>query len=359
MNGPGPIILAAGGTGGHVFPAEALARALLARGREVVIITDRRGQGFGQKNLGERLPGVPVLRIRAGRFDGGIGAKLLGAGELLIGIAEALRHLRKLRPAAVVGFGGYPSVPAVLAGALLRLPTLIHEQNAVLGRANRLLAPFVGKIAVGFPGKGVHTGNPVRPEIAALRAQPYRAPEAKDRFELLILGGSQGARIFSDVVPEALTLLPDSLKTRLRVAQQARPEDLERVRAAYAASGIEAELAPFFADVPVRLARAHLVIARAGASTVAELTVAGRPSILVPYPFATDDHQTANAGALAKAGAALLVAQPEFTAAALAERLEGFTPSRLGEIAESARAFGMPDAAERLSDLVLTISEAS
>lgn len=350
-----PVILAAGGTGGHVFPAEALARALQGRGREVVLVTDRRGQGFG-----DRMPGIPVYRIPAGRFDRGWAARLSGVAELGLGFVAALLRLRRLRPAAVVGFGGYPSVPTVAAAALLRLPTVIHEQNAVLGRANRLLAPLVRRVAMSFPaGKGIHTGNPVRPEIAALRAEPYRAPEEGGRFELLVLGGSQGARIFSDVVPEALSLLPPAFKSGLRVTQQARPEDLERVRAAYRVAGIEAELAPFFADVSLRLARAHLAVTRSGASTVAELTAAGRPSVLVPYPFATDDHQTANAKALADAGGAVLVPQPEFTPESLARLLRGFTPFRLLEAAEAARSFGRPDAAGRLCDLVLSLSEDS
>ena len=349
-----PIILAAGGTGGHVFPAVALARALQARGCPVTVITDRRGQGFG-----ENLPGVTVLRIPAGRFDGGIAAKLLGLGALGLGLAAAFRHLRRLDPEVVVGFGGYPSVPTMVAAALLRLPVLIHEQNAILGRANRLLAPFMRQIAVSFPGRGVRTGNPVRPEIAALRAEPYPVPAAEDRLELLVLGGSQGARVFSDVVPEALRLLSPALKSRLRIAQQARAEDAERVRAFYREAGLDAEIAPFFADVPARLARVHLVIARAGASTVAELTAVGRPAILVPYPFATDDHQTANARALADAGGALLVPQPDFTAASLAELLAGLlaAPDRLCALSGAALGFGRPDAAERLADLVLSLRE--
>ncbi|HZB93208.1 MAG TPA: undecaprenyldiphospho-muramoylpentapeptide beta-N-acetylglucosaminyltransferase, partial [Stellaceae bacterium] len=318
------IVLAAGGTGGHLFPAEALARELMGRGCRIALVTDRRGQAFGDK-----LPGVALHRIRAGRFGTGLVSKVVGIAELALGTLEAGRLLRSLAPAAAVGFGGYPSVPTMLAAARQNLPTVIHEQNAILGRANRLLAPRVRRIATAFPELGgmreadrarvVLTGNPVRPAIAALRGAPYRAPEEDGAFDILILGGSQGARALSQVVPAAFALMPEALRRRLRVTQQARAEDLEGVRRAHRASGVAAELAPFFNDVPERLARAHLVISRAGASTMAELAMVGRPAILVPYPHAADDHQTANARALEKAGGAWVVPQAEFTAAALAE----------------------------------------
>ncbi|HVM78131.1 MAG TPA: undecaprenyldiphospho-muramoylpentapeptide beta-N-acetylglucosaminyltransferase [Stellaceae bacterium] len=360
MSGEGVVVLAAGGTGGHIFPAEALARALLSRGRKVALMTDSRGETFGQ-----RFPDVALHRIRAGRFGGGIFRKALGLAELALGTLEAGRRLRVLVPSAVVGFGGYPSVPTMLAATRQRLPTVIHEQNALLGRANRLLAPRVRRIATSFTevagiraadrARIVETGNPVRPAIAALRGTPYIASRGEEAFELLVLGGSQGARILSEVVPAALARLDAALKRRLRLSQQARPEDLDAVRAAHAASGIAAEVRPFFEDVPERLARAQLAITRSGASTVAELTVLGRPAILVPYLYAADDHQTANARALESAGAAWVMPQAEFTADALAARLTALmnAPETLAEAAKRALALGRPDAAERLADLVL------
>ncbi len=357
------IALAAGGTGGHMFPAEALARELLGRGVGVALVTDRRGQAFGDK-----LPGASLHRIRAGRFGAGLVSKVVGLTGLALGTLEAGRLLRRLSPAAAVGFGGYPSVPTMLAAARLRLPTLIHEQNAILGRANRLLAPRARVIATAFAetagvreadrARLVLTGNPVRPAIAQLRGAPYRAPETEGPFEVLVIGGSQGARVLSEVIPAAVALLPEALRRLLRVTQQARAEDIEAVRRAHAASGVAAELATFFADVPQRLARAHLVISRAGASTVAELAMIGRPAILVPYLHAADDHQTANARALEKAGGAWVMPQASFTAAALAEQLAMLmtAPDRLARAAAAAEAQGRPDAASALADLVAAVA---
>jgi len=356
----GLVVLAAGGTGGHMFPAEALARALLTRGRRVALMTDSRGEAFG-----DRFPGVALHRVRAGRFSGTLLRKALGLVELALGTVEAARHLRTLAPAAVVGFGGYPSVPTMLAAARQNRPTVIHEQNAILGRANRLLASRARRIATSFPEVGglsmadrsrvTETGNPVRPTVTALRDTPYAESSGDTPFELLVLGGSQGARILGTVVPEALARLPEALRRRLRLAQQARPENLEAVHAAHAASGIAAEIRPFFDDVPARLARAQLVIARSGASTVAELTVMGRPAILVPYRYAADDHQTANARALEAAGAAWVMSETAFTAEALAQRLAALMnePATLAKAARAAHGLGRPDAAERLADLVL------
>lgn len=356
----GLVVLAAGGTGGHMFPAEALARALLMRGRRVALMTDSRGEAFG-----ERLPGVALHRVRAGRFSGNVLRKVLGLLELALGTFEAAQQLRTLAPAAVVGFGGYPSVPTMLAAARQKRPTVIHEQNAILGRANRLLASRARRIATSFADVGAlsapdrarvtETGNPVRPAVTALRDSPYMESSADAPFELLVLGGSQGARILSVVVPAALARLPEALRRRLRLTQQARAEDLEAVRAAHAASGITAEIRPFFDDVPVRLARAQLVIARSGASTVAELTVMGRPAILVPYRYAADDHQSANARALESAGAAWVMAETAFTAEALAQRLAALMgdSETLAKAARIAHGLGRPDAAERLADLVL------
>jgi UDP-N-acetylglucosamine--N-acetylmuramyl-(pentapeptide) pyrophosphoryl-undecaprenol N-acetylglucosamine transferase len=354
------VVLAAGGTGGHMFPAEALAGELLARGLRVALVTDRRGQAFG-----ERLPGVALHRIRAGRFGAGIVRNVVGMAELALGTIEARRLLRALAPAAVVGFGGYPSVPTMLAATRLGVPTLLHEQNAILGRANRLLAPRVGRIAAAFAdlaglrvddrARVAETGNPVRPAIAALRGTPYPILTADGPCEILILGGSQGARVLSAVIPAACALLPDTLRRRLRLTQQARAEDIDAVRRAHAETGVAAELATFFDDVPAQLARAHLVISRAGASTVAEIAMLGRPAMLVPYLHATDDHQTANARALERAGGAWVMAQLSFTPEALAARLTELlaAPETLARAAAAAFAAGRPDAARALADLVI------
>jgi UDP-N-acetylglucosamine--N-acetylmuramyl-(pentapeptide) pyrophosphoryl-undecaprenol N-acetylglucosamine transferase len=356
----GPIVLAAGGTGGHLFPAQALAGTLLAMDRRVALVTDPRGQAFGGQ-----LAEVDVHRIRAGRFDSGLLSKAVGLAEIALGTMEAGRLLRRLAPAAVVGFGGYPSVPTMLAAARLGLPTVIHEQNAILGRANRLLAPRMRRIATSFAAVGgmrpadreraVETGNPVRPAIAALRDAPYPAIAPDGPLRILVLGGSQGARILSEVIPTAVAQLPDGLRHRLRLTQQARPEDIEAVRAAHAANGIAAELASFFTDVPARLAQAHLVISRSGASTVAELAMIGRPAILVPYLHATDDHQTANAVALSQAGAAWVMSQGDFGPTALAARLTVLfaAPTSLQEAAAAAHRLGRPEAATLLARLVI------
>ncbi|MFZ5790718.1 MAG: undecaprenyldiphospho-muramoylpentapeptide beta-N-acetylglucosaminyltransferase [Pseudomonadota bacterium] len=354
-----PILLAAGGTGGHMFPAEALAAALVKRGRRVMLVTDRRGQGFG-----DRLPEVELKRISAAALAGRrMADRLGGLARLALGYLEARRIVKAAAPALAVGFGGYASVPTVLAAAHARIPVLLHEQNAVMGRANRLLSPRAARIATcfdrvaglpkGAEARAVVTGNPVRPAIAALHDAPYMAPQAGQPLALLVIGGSQGARIFSQIVPAAIERLQPAERARLKLAQQCRPEDIEAVRATYARLGFTAELEPFFADMAERLKRLHLVVARSGASTVAELQAAGRPSILVPYRFAADDHQTANARAMAAAGAAWVMAEAEFTAEALAGRLEALldNPEALAAAAAKARALGRPDAAERLADL--------
>lgn len=353
------VVLAAGGTGGHMFPAEALARELLARGFGVALVTDRRGQAFGDK-----MPEVAVHRIRAGRLDAGFVGKVTALADMALGTIEAGRLLRALAPAAAVGFGGYPSVPTMLAAARQGIPTLLHEQNAILGRANRLLAPRVGAIATSFAevgglrlarhGRVVETGNPVRPAIVAARGTRYAAPSPDQPINLLVMGGSQGARILSAVVPAALARLAPELRRRLVVMQQARSEDLAAVRHALDEAGIAAETASFFEDVPARLARAQLVISRAGASSVAELTTVGRPAILVPYRYAADDHQSANARALAASGAAWVMAEAQFSPETLAAELAALlqAPERLAAAAGAAQKMGRPDAASRLADLV-------
>lgn len=355
-----PIALAAGGTGGHVFPAEALAAELVRRGRRPVLITDRRGSGYER-----RFPGIEVVRVRAATFAGrGALGKLMAAAEIGLGTWEARRVLRALSPAAAVGFGGYPSLPTMLAAGALGLPTVLHEQNAKLGRVNRLLAARAGAIATSFEGmeglregeaaKVTLTGNPVRPAITALRDQPYSAPAAAGPVRILILGGSQGATVLSDVVPQALIDLPGELRARLEIAQQCRAEDMARVRTAYAYARMKAELATFFDDAPARLANCHLAITRAGASTLSELTAIGRPAILVPYKHAADDHQTANAKAVVAADGARMLAADEFTPKALSGLLETLLADgpALAAMAQAARRLGRADAAARLADLV-------
>ena len=355
------IVLAAGGTGGHVFPAEALAQELLGQGHRLTLITDNRGAAYGG-TLGQ----LETRRINAGALAG---RSLLGRASAManlgLGYFQARQHLMALRPSAVVGFGGYAAAPTVLAARNLRIAGVLHEQTAVLGRANRMLTGRVQRICTSFdlaeslPATAtvIRTGMPVRPSVAAVRATPYLAPAQTGPFRVLVLGGSQGARVFSDVIPAAVAKLPRSLARRLEIAQQCRPEDLERVEAAYAPLAIKTQLSAFFDNVPQLLANAHLLIARSGASTMGEVTVAGRPAVLVPYPFAADDHQTANAKALADKGGAWLMPQDDFTAATLAAQLTQFLtkPELLADAAAAAGAFAVPDAASRLAEVVTAL----
>jgi UDP-N-acetylglucosamine--N-acetylmuramyl-(pentapeptide) pyrophosphoryl-undecaprenol N-acetylglucosamine transferase len=357
MNGP-LVVLAAGGTGGHMFPAEALARALIARGIRTALVTDQRGQAFG-----EALPSVEVYRIRASRLPRYAIDRIKAFIEMGLGGLEARRLLRRLKPDAVVGFGGYPSIPTIFAAALAKIPIVLHEQNALLGRANRRLASRAKVIATSFETvahvpAGVATaltGNPVRPAILPVRELPYRTPGSGEALSILVTGGSQGARVFSEIVPAAMALLPADLKARIKIVQQSRPEDLAAAQADFAAAGVAAELSTFFNDMPARIAASHLVICRSGASTVAELGVAGRPAILVPYPFATDDHQTNNAEAFAQGGGGWVISQRILTPQLLADRIAAVVarPETLARAAEAARAQGRPDAAERFADLVI------
>lgn len=363
MRGPAlrPIAIAAGGTGGHLFPAEALAAELSARGERIVLFTDARSAAFDSPAFasaerfvlkGEGIAGRNILRAARG-------AALLAAGTL-----TARGLLKRLDASAVVGFGGYPAIPPALAALTLgaRQPALIlHEQNAVLGRANRALATRADVLALAYEDtarvpQGARTqwvGNPVRPALAALAGEGY--PPADGALRLLVTGGSLGARIFADLVPAAIAALPEGIRARLLIAQQCRVEDLERVRAAYSQTGIPVELSPFFSDIAGRLAGAHLVIARAGASTVAEIACAGRPSLLVPLPSAIDNHQVANARALESVGAALVLAQGATTPARLAELLAEWlgSPERLAQAARAAASLARPQAARALADLVL------
>jgi UDP-N-acetylglucosamine--N-acetylmuramyl-(pentapeptide) pyrophosphoryl-undecaprenol N-acetylglucosamine transferase len=354
-----PVVIAAGGTGGHFFPAEALASELIARGHRIALMTDARSGGLQSPVFagleqyvisGAGIAGRGV--IRAGK----------AAAALAAGVVQARGILSRIHAGSVVGFGGYPSVAPVLATRLMpRRPTVIlHEQNAVLGRANRLLARHADMLALSFAAtervphsaKTAVTGNPVRPAIAALATVPYAPPT--DTLRVLVLGGSLGARVFSDVVPPALAALPDALRSRLAVVQQCRSEDLERVCEAYRSAGIAADLAAFFPNVAKKLAAAHLVIARAGASTVAELAVVGRPAILVPLPGAIDNHQAANARALTEARGASVIAQRVCSPELLTERLAALlgAPDMLAHAAGAARGIACPDATARLADLV-------
>jgi UDP-N-acetylglucosamine--N-acetylmuramyl-(pentapeptide) pyrophosphoryl-undecaprenol N-acetylglucosamine transferase len=353
------VVIAAGGTGGHFFPAEALAAELTRRGHRIALFADARSAGI----VSPAFEGKERVILRGAGIAGrGTWRGAQAVAALALGTMQARRALGRLHAAVVVGFGGYPSVAPVLAARTLwRRPAIVlHEQNAVLGRANRLLARYTDLLALsheettGVPrvARTRVTGNPVRPAIAALAHAPYDPP--RQEFRLLVLGGSLGARVLSDVVPAALCALPAALRGRLRVMQQCREEDLARVRAAYAQAGIMAELATFFPDVAGRLAAAHLVVARAGASTVAELGVVGRPAILVPLPHAIDDHQTANARVLVNAGAAWLMPQADFTSGALAAFLERVAqdPAQLADAASRAASRGQDGAAVRLADAV-------
>lgn len=361
-----PVVLAAGGTGGHVFPAESLAGELARRGIPLALVTDDRGRQWQGA-----LAALPVHGVHAGSPGaGGTINRIRNALALGIGVMQSMVLLRRLAPTAVVGFGGYASVPAMLAARLRRLPTLIHEQNAVLGRANRLVLGRHTTIATAFR-KVRHLadddtrvrliGNPVRDAVRALHDVPYTPPAPDGEIRMVVVGGSQGAASFGVVIPEAIAALPEHVRQRLKLAQQCRPEDVERVRAFYGARGIDAECQTFFADFPVRLAGAHLVVARAGASTVAELTTSGRPSVLVPFPHATEDHQRANAMAIDEVGASILLPHERFTPDALRSHLERLflEPQLLARMATAARAAGRPDAARHLADLVVDLIGAS
>ncbi len=356
----GPYVLAAGGTGGHMVPAHVLALELKARGHTVHLVTDARGLRF--PGLFEGVPRTVVDSGSPGRS----GWKTLPAVALSIwrGRAAARKLLRDLKPRAVIGFGGYPALPALLAALSLKLPSLIHEQNAVLGRVNRFLAPRVRAIATsyasvrrlepGWAAKTTLTGNPVRAEVIAAREAPFNADAP--RLHLLVTGGSQGAAILNTIVPAAVALLSESLRARLSVVHQGRDEDATHIAETYRAAGVAAEVRAYFTDLPAQIAGAHIVVARAGASTVAELAVTGRPAILVPLPIATDDHQTDNAQGMAAAGGAIVILQPQFTAERLAQALTAWLsdPKALGHAAAGARGVGYPDAAARLADLVIS-----
>lgn len=353
------VVIAAGGTGGHLFPAAAFAQTMRARGWRVTLITDVRGRRYA-----EGFPADAVEDVPAATFQGGNPLKAAGAGwKIWRGLGAARVRLKALAPRIVVGFGGYPSLPALWAARGLKIPILIHEQNSVLGRVNRFFAADAAAVASGFErldrlpagGKVRHhaVGNPVRPPVLAVREKPYPLAPAGGELTLLVIGGSQGARLFGEVIPAAVALLEPALRARLIVLQQVRQEQVEAVGRTYAQCGVRAEIAPFFKDMGAKLEAAHLVIARAGASTITELLAVGRPAILVPLAIATDDHQTGNAEALASVGAADILSEPQFTpqrlAALLSERLGN--PHDLSVRGAAARVAAKPDAAAALADL--------
>jgi UDP-N-acetylglucosamine--N-acetylmuramyl-(pentapeptide) pyrophosphoryl-undecaprenol N-acetylglucosamine transferase len=357
------ITLAAGGTGGHMVPAHALAAELKARGHGVMLITDDRGA---------KIPGlfkdIPTHILPAGRLGGGPIGMLKAVRSVLAGRRQAKALYKEFTPDAVVGFGGYPAFPALLAASSRKIPTILHEQNAVLGRVNRWVAGDAAAIATAYPeverlkrayrDKVELVGNPVRESVARLGTMPFPEFDETAPLKILVTGGSQGATILGQVVPDALGQLPPKLRHRLQVVQQCRADDIEEVRQRYAALNIPAELLTYIEDMPDRLAEAHLVIARAGASTIAELTAAGRPAILVPLPIATDDHQTVNAREMAKAGGARMISQDEFTSEALCAQIAAIAgdPQALSNAAERALSVGRPHATRDLADLVERIA---
>lgn len=353
-----PVLITAGGTGGHLFPAESLAHELKRRGIPVHLATDHRVASYGQD-----FPAEAVHLIASATFGDRSALGMARSGlKIARGGLQSFALMGRIKPRAAIGFGGYPTLPPMLAAVARRVPTLIHEANAVAGRANRFLAPKVTAVATTFAttgllgeatAKAVVTGNPVRPRVIEA-ATPYVPPEPGGPFELVVFGGSQGARVFADMVPPALADLPGHLRKRIRLVQQARPEDVTRVEVLFHGLGVTAELAPFFADLPARIAKAHLVVGRSGASTVSELAVIGRPSILVPLPHALDNDQKTNALELERVGGAVMAEQADLSPERLAALISGLmeAPERLAAMAEKARGMGRPDAVARLADLV-------
>jgi len=352
-----PVIITAGGTGGHMFPALALASELERRGRTVALACDERGARFLPED-------TEAFRVRASSPSGGFGKRWSGVARLGFGLAQSWWWLRRQRPLAVAAFGSYASVPVGVAAGMMHLPLLVHEQNAVLGRANRMILKRASRLALSFAetertelmpeDRQVVTGNPVRPEIRARLGEVYNLPADGEPFELLVIGGSQGARALSDVLPIALDRLSGRERSRIRLTQQCRPEDLERVQDAYKHLGFEAELKTFFEDLPDRLAKAHLVISRSGASSVTEMLALGRPSILIPLPSSLEGDQLANARFVANADGGLLIQQADLTGEWLSDQLRHCLekPERLVKMAEKAKSLARPDAAEALADAV-------
>ena len=354
------IVLASGGTGGHIFPAESLASEFIKYGHNAILITDKR-----YKKSMLTPDKMRVMIVDSSSTEGGVIGKLKSIWSLCLGILQAKKMLQDIKPNYVVGFGGYPSFPTMMAAVILRLNTAIHEQNSLMGRANRFFVRYVDVIATSYREvKGINnkyhnkvilTGNPVRPEISSIRDYPYPQLNDGEYVHILVLGGSQGAKIFSDIVPGALVLLASNLRSLIKIDQQCRKEDLSRVKKIYEDNNINADLASFFEDVPSRIASTHLMISRSGASTIAEITVAGVPSVLVPYPQATDNHQMENAKTLEKRGAALIIEQKDFTSDVLAKQLKLFidNPDILKKMASQAHEMGKNNAARKLMKVLV------
>ncbi|MCB1438892.1 MAG: undecaprenyldiphospho-muramoylpentapeptide beta-N-acetylglucosaminyltransferase [Nitratireductor sp.] len=354
----GSVLLCAGGTGGHLFPAEALAHELVARGYSVHLATDMRAKKYAAAFPAD---GVHVIRSATvgGKNPVALAKTIFSLG---LGYQQSSRLVRKIRPVAAVGFGGYPTLPPIFAASNANVPCLLHEQNAILGRANWFLAKRAKGIAIGFALAGerpegtpvIETGNPVRPMVKAVMDTPYPSRTAGERFRLVVFGGSQGARFFSEIMPEALAMLGAEERSRISLLEQAREEDQAALNASLQRLGIEAQVSPFFKDMPAEIAGAHFVIARAGASSVGELAVIGRPSLLVPLPGSLDGDQAANAASMEKAGGAIVVRQAELSAERLAGLLREMMnePARAASMAAAARSTGKPDAAEKLADCV-------
>lgn len=356
------LLMAAGGTGGHMFPAQALAEAMLNKGWRVKLSTDARGARY----TGGFPHSTEISEVSSATFArGGIVAKAMVGPKIAMGVLGMMRQMRRERPDAVIGFGGYPSIPALGAATLLKLPRMIHEQNGVLGRVNQIFAKRVAGVACGvWPtdlpegALGEHVGNPVRNAVLDRAGGGY-IPPGDYPMSMLVMGGSQGARILSDMVPAAIAALPEAMRTHLRVSHQARAEDHDRVTAFYAEHGINAEVQPFFQDVPARMSEAQLVISRSGASSVADISVIGRPSILIPFAAATGDHQTANARGLVEAGGAISIPESQLTSDVLAEQIQAVLsdPNGATQMSLAALSAGVPDATERLVSLVEQLAE--
>lgn len=362
MSSPIKVLLSSGGTGGHMSPASALAHDLILKNVKVELATDTRGLKYQSM-----FKDIPVHTIASGTAGAGLKGKVKGVIQLLKGFLQAYKLLKTLKPDCVIGFGGYPSVPAVWVAQRLGIPTILHEQNAIVGKANIFLAPRAKKIALSlasFDGlneqqkeKSVVTGNPVRPEICQLNHLVYTPPQEKGEMRLFIMGGSLGAKVFSEVVPQALQNLPQDYRARLKIVQQCRQDDIERVKEQYKNAGIEAKLSSFIENVAEYYSACHLFIGRSGASTVAEVTTAGRPAIFVPYPHHKDQQQKRNADTVADKGGAWVMTEVGFTADILSARIESFfqNPDILSRAAENAKLVGKPEASGHLSKLVLEV----
>ncbi len=355
-------LISAGGTGGHMFPAQSLAEQLLAKGWRVKLSTDARGARYAGAFPAEVVREIVTSATTA---RGGAAAKLAVPFRIGQGVLAARRAMKADRPAIVVGFGGYPTIPAMSAALMLGIPRMIHEQNGVMGRVNRAFARRVALVACGIwptdlpqGAKGEYVGNPVRAAVRAMAGSAYQPPLPGGDLNLLVIGGSQGARVLSDTVPEAIAGLPEQVRQRLQVSHQARAEDMDRVNRAYQDAGIRAEVQPFFDDVPERLARCQLVVSRAGASSIADITAIGRPAILIPFAAATGDHQTANARPLAEANASVLLPESVLDVESLRRDIRAILSDqgRANAMAASALSMGRPDAAVRLAELVTELT---